>query len=67
MFNEAKQVVGVQYVFEGKRNSVLINNEVILAAGNIGSPQLLMHSGIGQPAVLQQFKVSMKLVVQLDV
>jgi choline dehydrogenase-like flavoprotein len=52
---------GVRYVQDGavkeamlRSNSVLSQRAVILAAGAIGSPNLLMNSGIGPSSVLSQ-------------
>jgi choline dehydrogenase len=44
---------GVGYVRAGNRQAVRAGSEVVLAAGAIGSPQLLMLSGIGPPAHLR--------------
>lgn len=47
---ENKTAYGVQYAFEGNRNAtgkVFAKKEVIISAGTINSPQLLMLSGIG--------------------
>ncbi|MBI5034246.1 MAG: choline dehydrogenase [Chloroflexi bacterium] len=41
------RVVGVDYLQEGMRQSAVAHREIILAGGAIGSPQLLMLSGIG--------------------
>ena len=42
-----KQTYGVQFEKNGKIYNVNANKEVILSAGSIGSPQILMLSGIG--------------------
>lgn len=44
---EGRKVTGVVYRRHGVEKSVRVNREVILAAGAIASPQLLMLSGIG--------------------
>ena len=41
------RAVGVAYVRDGRRRTVAARKEVVLAAGAIGSPQLLMVSGVG--------------------
>ena len=47
---EGKRVTGVQYRDRsGHRRSAIARREVILSAGAIGSPHILMHSGIGDP------------------
>jgi 4-pyridoxate dehydrogenase len=49
---EGGAAVGVEYVKSGERQSARAGREVILAGGVINSPQLLMLSGIGDPAEL---------------
>ena len=44
---EAGRAVGVRYLLRGVEETARAEGEVILAAGAIGSPQLLMLSGIG--------------------
>ena len=44
---EGKQASGVEYVQHGKKYQVFASNEVIISAGAINSPQLLMLSGVG--------------------
>jgi choline dehydrogenase-like flavoprotein len=44
---EAGRAVGVDYVEDGKPASIRAEREVVVAAGAIGSPKLLMLSGIG--------------------
>jgi choline dehydrogenase-like flavoprotein len=43
---------GVEYLRDGRPESVRAGAEVVLCAGAIGSPRLLMLSGIGGPAEL---------------
>ena len=49
-----RRAVGVDYLADGTRQSAFARRDVILAAGAIGSPQLLMLSGIGPGAHLAQ-------------
>ncbi|XP_066592006.1 glucose dehydrogenase [FAD, quinone]-like [Prorops nasuta] len=42
-----KKAVGVRYVSNGVRRTVMARKEIILTAGSINSPQLLLLSGIG--------------------
>lgn len=44
---ETRRAYGVEFVKERKRYRVLARKEVILSAGTIASPQLLMLSGVG--------------------
>jgi choline dehydrogenase len=46
---EGKRAVGVDAVHRGRHVSVKANREVIVSAGAINSPQLLMLSGVGAP------------------
>lgn len=50
---DGRRVAGVEYVVKGAAESAAAGREVILAAGAIGSPQLLMLSGIGPAEHLQ--------------
>ncbi|XP_012274578.1 glucose dehydrogenase [FAD, quinone] isoform X2 [Orussus abietinus] len=43
-----KRATGVEYVdFRGRRRGAVADKEVVLTAGAIGSPQILMTSGVG--------------------
>lgn len=43
-----KRAVGVEYIDKsGKKHTVKCHKEVILSAGAIGSPQILLNSGVG--------------------
>lgn len=51
---EKERAIGVEVVTKGKSfEKIFCNREVILCAGAIQSPQLLMLSGIGEAAVLK--------------
>ena len=50
---EGGSAVGVNYVKEGQTRTVRAAREVILSGGVINTPQLLMLSGIGDPAELK--------------
>ena len=49
---EGRRAVGVELEAGGATRTVRARREVVLAAGSIGSPQLLQLSGIGPAAVL---------------
>jgi 4-pyridoxate dehydrogenase len=48
------RAVGVDYIRNGERVTARAGREIILSAGAINSPQLLMLSGIGPPEELAQ-------------
>lgn len=47
------RAIGVEYERAGRRESVIARREVLVCAGAIGSPALLMRSGIGPPDELR--------------
>jgi 4-pyridoxate dehydrogenase len=51
VFNGSR-AVGVEYVENGQRRTAHADREVIVSAGSINSPQILMLSGIGEPDAL---------------
>nr|NVI72543.1 putative glucose dehydrogenase [Cucujiformia] len=48
---------GVEFVRNGRKQVVLARKEVILSAGAINSPQILMLSGVGPKEQLQKFGI----------
>jgi len=44
---EGKKAIGVEYIKKGQRVVCNAKKEVILSAGSINSPQILMRSGVG--------------------
>lgn len=54
---EHKRAIGVRYLQRGKSYDVMADREVIVCGGVIGSPQLLMLSGIGNAEELQKVDV----------
>lgn len=54
---EDKRAVGVEYIQDGQRLQAHAGAEVILAAGAIGSPQLLQCSGVGPADLLARVGV----------
>jgi choline dehydrogenase len=55
---EGPHTVGVEYLHEGVLHQVRVDREVILSAGTIDSPKLLMLSGIGDAQSLQAMGIS---------
>lgn len=52
---DGRRATGVEYVdAAGARHTVTAAREVVLAAGAVGSPQLLLLSGIGDPDQLRE-------------
>ncbi|WP_137894489.1 GMC family oxidoreductase N-terminal domain-containing protein [Ramlibacter sp. 2FC] len=51
---EERQAVGVEVIESGERRVICANREVIVSAGALNSPQVLMLSGIGPAAELQR-------------
>jgi choline dehydrogenase len=51
---ENKQATGVEVMSNGERQTIVAAREVILSAGSLNSPQVLMLSGIGPGAELQR-------------
>ena len=53
----SKRAFGVQFIKYSRKINVRARKEVILCAGAIGSPQILMLSGIGPKRHLQEFGI----------
>jgi choline dehydrogenase-like flavoprotein len=51
---DGKRVTGLEFLQGGQPRRISARGEVILAAGSVGSVQLLELSGIGNPAVLRE-------------
>ena len=56
---DGKRAVGVRYFESGRYVDALASREVVLAAGAIGSPQLLLLSGVGPKDELQKHGIAM--------
>nr|CAD7392756.1 unnamed protein product [Timema cristinae] len=54
---ETKRAYGVEFIRGLKKQTVLASKEVILSAGSINSPQLLMLSGVGPAQHLQELGI----------
>jgi choline dehydrogenase len=58
---DGKRAIGVRWRQNGERRSARIRSEVILSAGAINSPHLLMLSGVGPAAQLSQYSIPVLL------
>ena len=58
MLFEGKRAVGVEYVRNNKLGTLSARKEVLLSAGSIGSPHILMLSGVGHKKHLESFGVN---------
>jgi choline dehydrogenase-like flavoprotein len=56
-----KRCVGVRWRQDGVERSARCRGEVIMAAGSLGSPQIMMLSGVGPAAQLAQFGIPVVL------
>ena len=63
LFGDNLTASAVEYASSStsSRSSVRVNKEVILAGGAIGSPTILMQSGVGPKGVLQAAGVQVAL------
>ncbi|KIJ27388.1 GMC oxidoreductase [Sphaerobolus stellatus SS14] len=61
--SEPFTVTAIQFVSNNKTYIVSVRREVVLSAGSIQTPQVLEHSGIGNPEILQKHDI--KPVVKL--
>ncbi len=57
---EGKRAVGVEYVQNGQTHQARAKHEVILCAGAIATPKLLMLSGIGSEEELKKHGIALK-------
>ncbi|MFY1709408.1 GMC family oxidoreductase [Tritonibacter scottomollicae] len=54
---EDGRAIGVEYIQKGQRRILKARREVIISAGAIATPHLLMHSGIGPGEVLARYGI----------
>ena len=59
LFNK-KRVTGVEYSIDGIKKTADVNNEIVLTAGAVQSPQILELSGIGQPQLLKSHGITVQ-------
>lgn len=62
---ENKRAIGVEYLYKKKLRTAFVNKEVVLSAGSLNSPKILMLSGIGPMKHLQEMNI--KVVKNLAV
>lgn len=60
---EGNRAVGIEYRQGGETKTARAEKEVILAGGVINTPQMLMLSGIGDPAGLKQHDIPVRLAL----
>lgn len=51
---DGKKVTGIEVIRDNKVETIKAKREVVLSSGSIGSPQILMCSGIGEASELKQ-------------
>ena len=57
---EGHRVTGVEVVHKGRLTTIKARREVVLSAGALASPQLLMVSGIGDPGELGRHNIEVR-------
>ncbi|XP_076652021.1 glucose dehydrogenase [FAD, quinone]-like [Halictus rubicundus] len=57
LFNADKRATGVEMVRDGRLETIRVRREVVVSAGTINTPQLLMLSGIGPKEHLAEFDI----------
>lgn len=61
LFDERREAVGLEIDIAGRRQTVTVNREIILCAGALETPKLLMLSGIGPPEQLAPLAIPLVL------
>jgi choline dehydrogenase len=55
---EDKRAVGVEFAQSKEKKQARASREVLLSGGAVNTPQVLLLSGIGDPAILKRFDIS---------
>ncbi|KAI9618180.1 hypothetical protein H4Q26_012528 [Puccinia striiformis f. sp. tritici PST-130] len=58
---QALQIVGVEYSSFGTVSRAMVNKEVVMSSGSIGTPAILERSGIGKASILQSLNIPVVL------
>ncbi|KAL3265763.1 hypothetical protein HHI36_009964 [Cryptolaemus montrouzieri] len=58
LINENKTTYGVNFLKDGQLYKASVKNEVVISAGAVNTPQLLMLSGIGPAEHLKEYNIS---------
>lgn len=64
-FNKKGDVNGIQFVVGEKELTAYAGKEVILSAGALNTPQLMMLSGIGPQEELNKFNIDIKRILEV--
>src|SRR5580704_17355979 len=57
---DGHRAVGIEYLRDGERTVAQAEREIVLAGGVVNSPQLLLLSGIGDPAQLEAHGIAVR-------
>jgi len=57
LFDDQQRAIGVDVTIDGHRRRIVANNEVILCAGALETPKLLMLSGVGPRQHLESLQI----------
>ncbi len=57
---DGKQITGLTITHQGQTKTLIANKEVILSAGALGTPHILMKSGIGPKQQLEKANIEVK-------
>ncbi|MEO0917673.1 MAG: GMC family oxidoreductase N-terminal domain-containing protein, partial [Pseudomonadota bacterium] len=61
---DGKRATGIQVRHHGTAKKIKVRKEIVLSAGAIGSPQLLMVSGIGDPDALSKHGIDIRAALK---